>query len=72
MLIKGLNAEKRKSCPSRDLTKESHLINLGSDRLQRGWGVPAKSPKIVSIQMQLEGGQLSPLESLTRPAAEKG
>lgn len=71
VLIEGLNAEKRKSCSSTDLAKESHLINLEGDYLQRCC-VPARSPKIVSLQMQLEGRRLSPLESPTRPAAEKG
>lgn len=59
VLIKGLNAEKRKSRSSRDLTKESHLLNLGGDRLQ-GCCVPAKGPKIDSIQLQLEAGDFPP------------
>ncbi|KAK4813332.1 hypothetical protein QYF61_026495 [Mycteria americana] len=61
VLIKGLNAEKRKSCSSGDLAEESHLINLRGDRLQRRC-VPAESPKIVSVQMQLEGRPRQGLE----------
>lgn len=60
VLIKGLNVEKRKSCTSRDLAEASHLINLGGDRLQQRC-VPAKSPKIGSIQMQQEATWLPPL-----------
>lgn len=57
VLIKGLTVEKRKSCTSRDLAEASHLINLGGDRLQQCC-VPAKSPKIVSIQTQQEATRL--------------
>lgn len=71
MLIKGLNAEQRKSLSSGDLTEESCLINLRGDCLQRRC-VPAKSPKIASIRRQLEGRWLSPLENPARPAAGKG
>lgn len=50
VLIKGLNVEKRKSCSSRDLAEECSVINLRGDCLQQCC-VPAKSPKIVSIQV---------------------